>query len=281
MRRALAIAACLAAGCIVHDKGAPPAKNAGAHGGGGAPWHSDFSGNDWLGAWNAQAKHKFALENLSVEEERGGKFPKFLRVVYPKGSSSPQASRKEGIAVGGAQFAGVLPESADHLFLRYYVRFPSGFQFVKGGKLPGFYGGDEISGGHIPDGTNGFSTRFMWRTDGQGEVYVYMPSSDKYGTSLGRGSFGFTPGAWQCIEQELTLNTPGRPDGQVRAFLDGKAVFEQAGLVFRTAPDLQIEGVLFSTFFGGADSTWATPMDTHVDFADFATAPTRIGCGGT
>src|SRR5262249_43611022 len=159
---------------------------------------------------------------------------KFLRVVYPKGSSSPQASRNEGIAVGGAQFAGVLHDPADHLFLRYYVRFPKGFQFVKGGKLPGFYGGNEISGGHIPDGTNGCSPRFMWRTDGQGEVYVYRPSSDKYGTSLGRGSWMFQPGNWECIEQELSLNTPGKSDGQVRAFLDGKQVFEQGGLLFRT-----------------------------------------------
>jgi hypothetical protein len=27
------------------------------------------------------------------------------------------------------------------------------------------------------DGTNGFSTRFMWRTNGRGEIYVCMPSS--------------------------------------------------------------------------------------------------------
>jgi hypothetical protein len=275
---ALVVVLCLAAlcpACIAHGKGSISAPTSRS---GGTSWRSDFSENDWLGTWNPQSKHKFALENASVQEELGGKFAKFLRVVYPKGSSSPQASRKEGIAVGGAQFAGVLRDPADHLFLRYYVRFPSGFQFVKGGKLPGFYGGDEFSGGRIPDGTNGFSTRFMWRADGQGEVYVYMPSSDKYGTSLGRGSFSFGTGSWQCLEQELTLNTPGKADGRVRAFLDGKPVFEQGALLFRTVPELTIEGVLFSTFFGGADSTWATPVDTHVDFADFATGPARVGC---
>src|SRR5258706_16452694 len=105
-----------------------------------------------------------------------------------------------------------------------------------------------------------------------------MPSSDKYGTSLGRGTFSFKPGQWHCIEQELTLNTPANPDGSVRVWLDGAAVFQQDRLLFRTVPNLQIEGVFFSTFFGGSDTTWASTADTYIDFADFATAPTRVGC---
>jgi hypothetical protein len=169
----------------------------------------------------------------------------------------------------------------DHAFLRYYLRFPKDFDFVKGGKLPGFYGGTEVSGGRTPDGTNGFSTRFMWRTDGQGEVYTYMPSSPKFGTSLGRGSWKFSRDKWQCIEQELVLNTPGRSDGVVRVWLDGQPVYANEGLALRTVASLRIEGVFFSTFFGGGDESWAPPADTYADFAAFATGPKRIGCAET
>ena len=198
---------------------------------------------------------------------------------YYKGGASPSASRRVGVKEGGAQLLGQLPGGpTDRLFLRYFVRFPSDFDFVKGGKLPGFYGGTNISGGNIPNGTDGFSTRFMWRSEGQGEVYVYMPSSTKFGTSLGRGTFRFAPGKWHCVEQELRLNTPGQADGQVRVWLDSEAVFEQQQLFLRSVPDLRIEGVFFSTFFGGGDPSWAPPRDTHADFAAFATSGSRLGC---
>ena len=42
--------------------------------------------------------------------------------------------------------------SLDQARLGYYVRFQPGFDFVKGGKLPGLYGGTVTAGRHIPDG---------------------------------------------------------------------------------------------------------------------------------
>jgi hypothetical protein len=271
-RRALLLWFLLAPGCIATPEPQPP------RAGVGVPWHANFAKTNWLGEWQPRQHGTWGMDNLSVQEPKDGKFAKVLRAVFPKGSSSPSASRNENAPLGGGQFYGTFERPADHLFLRYFARFAPGFDFVKGGKLPGLYGGSETSGGRIPDGTNGFSTRFMWREGGQGEVYVYMPSSDKYGTSLGRGTFTFKPGQWYCVEQELTLNTPGAPDGTVRVWLDGAAVFQQERLLLRTVPNLQIEGVFFSTFFGGSDTTWASTADTYIDFADFATAPTRVGC---
>lgn len=244
-----------------------------------AAWQTTFERVDWASEWSPKDKGSFGMDNVSVEEDASSPGKRFLRVRYYQGGASPSASRRVGVKEGGAQLLGQLPSGpASHLFLRYFVRFAEDFEFVKGGKLPGFYGGQNISGGHIPDGTDGFSTRFMWRTEGQGEVYVYMPSSTRFGTSLGRGSFTFARGKWHCIEQELVLNTPGQPDGQVRVWLDGAAVFEQGALFFRSVPELQIEGVFFSTFFGGGDESWAPPRDTHADFAAFATAGARVGC---
>jgi hypothetical protein len=257
----------------------PEPQSASSQGPAASAWSSNFERINWVSEWTPKQKGSFGLDNTTVEDDPQSPGGRFLRVRYYKGGASPSASRRVGVKEGGAQLLGQLPGGAtDRAFLRYFVRFPSDFDFVKGGKLPGFYGGTNISGGHIPNGTDGFSTRFMWRTEGQGEVYVYMPSSTKFGTSLGRGSFRFTPGKWHCVEQELSLNTPGQADGQVRVWLDSEAVFEQQQLFFRSVPDLRIEGVFFSTFFGGGDPSWAPPRDTHADFAAFATSGSRLGC---
>jgi len=194
-----------------------------------------------------------------------------LRVVYPAGSASARAAAASGSGFGGAQVYLLLPNGpVDSLRLRYCFRFPVGFDFVKGGKMPGLFGGRVNNGQHIPDGTNGWSTRYMWRRGGAGEVYAYLPSSVEHGTSLGRGTWRFTPGRWQCLSQVVTLNTPGKADGAITVSLDGRQVFKQPHVVFRTTGSLKIDGVFFSTFFGGGDATWASPTDQHVDFADFS-----------
>ena len=55
--------------------------------------------------------------------------------------------------------------------LEYEVYFPTGFEWVKGGKLPGFLGGPiGCSGGDDPYGC--WSVRLMWRREGAGEAYM-------------------------------------------------------------------------------------------------------------
>ena len=279
MTRRAAVAAGALSAFVTACLSTPEARHVVGEGGNPSAWSTTFEHVDWSSEWLPKDKGSFGLDNTSVEEDAQSPGGRYLRVRYYQGGASPSASRRVGVKEGGAQLLGQLPGGpADKLFLRYFLRFAENFEFVKGGKLPGFYGGTNISGGHIPDGTDGFSTRFMWRSEGQGEVYVYMPSSTAFGTSLGRGSFRFQPGKWHCIEQELDLNTPGRADGQVRVWLDSQPVFEQGALLFRSVAELRIEGVFFSTFFGGGDESWAPPRDTHADFAAFATAGKRVGC---
>ena len=118
--------------------------------------------------------------------------------------------------------------------------------------------------------TYGFSTRYMWRRQGDGEVYAYLPTSRKHGTSMGRGNWQFQPGKWYQLEQEVILNQPGKSNGQIRVWLNDKKVLDQGGLMFRTANSLKIEGIFFSTFFWGGDASWATPQDVYADFAKFS-----------
>jgi glycosyltransferase Alg8 len=228
-------------------------------------WRTDFSDPGWLD----QNKHRYKYLGLNLAELRRDEAGRgYLRVHYPEGSVNSTLA-KQGLApMGGAERLFEIDEAVDAATLRYQVRFSPGFDFVKGGKLPGLYGGDAISGSNTPDGTNGLSTRLMWREDGEGEVYAYLPTSHGYGTSLGRGSWTFTPGVWHTIEQTVVLNTPGRANGYILLDVDGQRVVEARGLVFRTTDALKIEGLFFSTFFGGSDLSWAADKDCWADFLD-------------
>jgi hypothetical protein len=156
----------------------------------------------------------------------------------------------------------------DDATLTYQVRFPVGFQFVKGGKLPGLCGVACYTGG--TNGQNGFSARLMWRTAGAGEAYVYSATTVGYGDSLGRGNWYFqADGKWHTISEHVHMNTPGVADGTIDIAYDGIAVSHDSGITFRTTSSVHIDGLMFSTFYGGHDSTWAPTTTTTLDFANF------------
>ncbi|MGB3241042.1 MAG: polysaccharide lyase [Geitlerinemataceae cyanobacterium] len=234
-------------------------------------WTGQLVTQNWKNQWGVRNEKDWGWDNLEIITDKSDRFEDIIRVHYPAGSASPNASRRENIPLGGSQFyadLGIQPQ--DVLRLSYFVRFSDNFEFVKGGKLPGLFGGEGNSGGDIPDGTDGFSTRFMWRRNGEGELYAYLPTSSDYGTSIGKGDWTFETGRWYQLEQIITLNDPEKTDGRIQVFVDGVEVVDRQNLTFRTTADLKIEGLFFSTFFGGSDSSWATPNDVYIDFADFS-----------
>lgn len=190
-----------------------------------------------------------------------------LRVLYPEGTSSPSDNGQ-----GGAGFYAKIDglSGAESACLQYKVRFEPGFDFVKGGKLPGLYGGDAPSGGDDVSGENGFSMRFMWREDGQGELYEYVAGmQEEYGQSVGRGMWVFTTGEWVTIEQEIILNDPGKENGVARVWINSEPILEHHSINYRTRSHIFVDGLMFSSFFGGNGEEWRTPRDQTADFADF------------
>ena len=213
-----------------------------------------------------------------------------LQVLYPEGSVG--SSDNTG---GGAQWRADLGASYDELYLSYRLRFGEDFDFVRGGKLPGFSGGTANTGGNVPDGTDGWSARLHWRTDGSGGSpttrdtanvvqYVYHP--DQPGT-FGQdirwddGDDGqwaeFESDRWYTLEQRVVINTPGENDGIIEAWLDGEKVLEVSNLRFRDVDSFAIDQVLFSTFFGGSSDIWAPTKDEYAFYDDFvvSTEPIR------
>ncbi|EJD02951.1 uncharacterized protein FOMMEDRAFT_140748 [Fomitiporia mediterranea MF3/22] len=199
-----------------------------------------------------------------------------LRVDYPAGSFNNKT--------GGAQFSTLWNSSTpfQSMLVSYELAFDSGFDWVKGGKLPGIRGGPSVNGcegGKEPNGTDCFSSRLMWRANGAGEVYAYIPKTngicdsddikcnDDFGVSIQRGAFGFAAGQWSRVSLLVQMNDPpGVSNGYVALYFNDILAISQKGVQFRKDNSVNPGGFFFSTFFGGDDSSWATPVDTHTYF---------------
>ncbi|ORX79949.1 hypothetical protein K493DRAFT_200862, partial [Basidiobolus meristosporus CBS 931.73] len=195
-----------------------------------------------------------------------------LSVFYPAGSYSP----KKSLQVGGVHFWSEPfgKGQFDRALLSYEVGFPANFSFVKGGKLPGLYGGEPgtgCSGGSQSDGKMCFSLRLMWRELGVGEVYTYLPLSnrdklcthpmitcnDAYGQSIGRG-FDFNKGAWNRVALYVQVNTVGKEDGVIQLYLNDSLWLDIREIPLRKEKGIGISSIMFSTFFGGNTPEYAT-----------------------
>ncbi|KAF9113917.1 AP-3 complex subunit sigma-1 [Mortierella sp. AM989] len=206
-----------------------------------------------------------------------------MQVNYPKGSYAPSL----GPVTGGTQFyAAPFGDKTpfEKIMVSYDVLFPNGFNWVLGGKLPGIYGGtpyEGCSGGIQSTGSNCLTMRFMWRPNGLGEVYAYIPAdaeskfcenpevmcNDQYGKSIGRGQIYFTQGNWNHLDMVMELNEPaGNQNGTLRVYLNGNQVISMNNVPYRSTGMVGFQGLMFSSFFGGADVSYATPVDANVYF---------------
>jgi hypothetical protein len=134
----------------------------------------------------------------------------------------------------------------------------------------------------------------MWRTDGHGESYLYVPEGKQTsdfctqyqkcagtkripciecnyaaGVSWGRGTFQFKRGEWNKITMSVTLNTPNVTDGSLEIKHNDIVVIRNDKVNWRQYDNIFIEGVEVSTWFGGSDNTWAPAYDTHIMLRNF------------
>ncbi|KAK9721283.1 hypothetical protein K7432_003547 [Basidiobolus ranarum] len=227
------------------------------------------------GDWNYVSATKASLDNMKVVvDPLTNTTQNVYSVFYPKNSYSLKSSPIGGVEFFSQPFAG---QNFDRALLSYEVGFPSDFPWAKGGKLPGIFGGDPkygCTGGDKNDGDHCFSARLMWRERGSGEVYAYIPNSkelcsnpratcrDKFGVSLGQGVL-LNLGAWNKMQLYIQLNTPGKSNGVLQLYVNDKIWLDMSGMVFRKSGAIAINDILFSTFFGGGDPSYATPIDTY------------------
>jgi hypothetical protein len=192
-------------------------------------------------------------------------YASYIETRYPAGSSAPSSGDP-----GGAQAElQITAGPANEYTLSYELRFPVGFTWVKGGKLPGLCGGNCPTGSN--NGPGGFAARFMWRADGAAEVLLSDATTTGDGTDLGRGTWDWlADGEFHPLTEQVTMNTPGVANGSIVVTYNGAQVGDFTGLTLAAAGDTEeINALMFSTFFGGNDSSWAPTSTQYIDFADF------------
>ncbi len=202
---------------------------------------------------------------------------KALRIAIPKGSH-------KGLADLSFYFDDQIGSEPEEIYFRYYLRFGNDWKTVMGGKLPGIVGtyGRAGWGGRRANGTNGWSARgrFTPAEDGKIQIGFYSYHADMKG-KVGSG-WEWTKGKrgllrrnrWYCIEQYVKLNTPGKNNGIVRGWVDGKPAFVKKDIRFRDVPNLKIERVWFEAYHGGSKTA---AKDHHLYIDDVVISRKYIG----
>jgi hypothetical protein len=120
------------------------------------------------------------------------------------------------------------------------------------------------------------SVRLMWRADGMGEFYTYLPSpdassefaankalcdvapqslcNDVYGASVGRGAFTFPSGQWNDVVMRVLINDDGEANGEIELFHNGESKISVSGLIIAHSSDdtpARAQGIMAQSFFGG------------------------------
>ena len=224
-------------------------------------FHDDFEGNDLHKKW----ENTFHNEHIRIatEPENVHAGTHALEFTNPK--------QAEELSNGVVK---LFKTGQDVMFLRYYSKFDEGFD-----QLGSSHNGSCLSAlaPGMPDATPGIKAdgknKFVacledWRDDpktqspGELNVYIYHPEQrTEYGDHLfpsgtvlpftyKKGNYGphfiarpdIMPklGRWYCYELMMKANTPGKRNGRIACWLDGKLIADFPNLRLRDVDTLKI-----------------------------------------
>lgn len=201
--------------------------------------------------------------NVQVMEEAGEPSP-FFRIAFPQSSGTRHNWEHFGKPLSGVVvLADTGMPAAKNMWFRQYVRFPVGFDFHKGGGLPGIVTGldhdrteEEMGAVWLSwekDGKIAIGGRF---SDKDQRVDNYLPGADNFAAD----------GQWHRIDLHVTLNTEAsRPNGVIEAWYDGEKVASAESVLFPTKAGDAWDGLLFDVHFGTMDLSSVSPKAQHVD----------------
>ena len=225
---------------------------------------------DWNLAWSYQMDKYGSISN---QESHSGN--NSLKMMYPANEQSN----------AGAKW--LVPNQKEY-YLSYWVKFDNDFDFdgdkYSGGKLPGLGSGDLASGGNKPTGTNGFTSRYMWREGGKATLYLYhMDQPKTYGEDVllkdrnGQDKY-FKRGQWHNMVQRVKVNDGYQSNGEIDVWMDGEQVLDMDNLRFMTNGK-GIDTAYFSTFHGGNGSEWWPDKNDNAYFDDFVVSTNAADVG--
>lgn len=185
---------------------------------------------------------------------------------------------------------------ADTLFVRFYVRFDPGcdyvHHFVTLRANKGLHGADKWSGfggaGLLPDGTNRFSTALepwgnwgKWTPPGKWNFYSYWhemqpaPDGKYWGNGFRPEEQELIPkDKWICAEFMLKHNTPGKNDGEQAFWIDGKLMGHWRGISWRKVESLKANALTLESY---VTDRWTKNPTNVVYFDNLVIASEYIG----
>ncbi|AXK31875.1 hypothetical protein DVA86_03640 [Streptomyces armeniacus] len=228
----------------------------------------EWAEDGWTAPWSLGMEERTLVDG-STPAHSGAKS---LRVLYPEGRIGPEES--------GAQAPFELDKAREYhvsMWIRFDENFSWGTTQYAGKVGIGLAGGKSCSGGQTCDGTNGFSSRFIWRrAGGEAALYYYhMDKKDKYGDYVSLEKNGsvinWPKGEWVNVVQRVKVNTvtggQANRDGEIEVFYNGESAAKVTGLRFVTNDD-QVDKAYFDSFAGGATEDFAPEHDSYIWYDD-------------
>lgn len=175
------------------------------------------------------------------------------------------------------------------LYAQYKVYYESSMSLYSG-KAPGFDGTRNVCGwgNCIADGRNGWSARGSINPNSSNKVpnryYVYhkdmsLANGKTWGDTWnwGLNSTGLmNHNQWYTVEQYIKVNTVGRNNGILRAWVNDVLVFEKTNIRFTTTSNNNFDKVWaywFNYYHGGSDES---PQDAYIRIDDFKLSSSAI-----
>jgi hypothetical protein len=241
----------------------------------------------------------YAIQRANMQVvDLGGAEGKVIRVTYP-------ATYYTGGATGVAYSTIKISRNAQWFSQKFRLRFGTGFETAKGGKIGPGIGGyvttttftapNHSSLTAPPSGGNsspyGWSARGEWGADGKIHEILYLPGRARYDGvtvyGIGRNLAipAHTKGVFFDYERRIKLNTAFETDPNVdprdlvlgsdyladgvhQVLVDDVPVYTKNDEVWRFYEGAWAKNLLWSWFRGGGDSTWsATTGGSYADLA--------------
>lgn len=234
-------------------------------------------------------------------DERTAGNRKILSLVAPESEPCGERCLKVEARLGENEGGGLTKwfESADTLFIRFYVRFDPGcdyvHHFVRLRANKGLRGRDRWSGfgqaGLRPSGDERFSTGLepwgnsgRWPAPGKWNFYSYWHEMKGSGDGKFWGN-SFLPepqepvqkGRWICAEFMLKHNMPGQPDGEQAFWIDGRLLGHWRGINWRTSATLWANSLALESY---VTTRWTKNPVNIVYFDNLVIAREYIGPAG-
>lgn len=179
--------------------------------------------------------------------------------------------------VGSKRLVGIIPTTSEYkneIMLEYDILFENGFEWVKGGKLPGLRGGNKniaTTGCVTPQPKNAWSFRLMWSRNGSILLYIYDQSRNEKNIACGvvtKSNINILQiNKWINFKIYMKLNSRANvKDGIAKLYINNTLILHRDQIAFSGENNITIDHVYLSTFYGGNDASWAPSKTTYIQF---------------